>query len=127
MNIEQEIADIQAKLDALILAAKKPTKETALNNKEQPEYSIVRGDRSGVFFGVIERRKGQEVTMSDCRILHWWEGAAACPGLALYGTSDPDGCRFTGAVNVMILDAVEILPCTRMAVESLKAVKEWKP
>ena len=37
---------------------------------------IVRGDRSGLFFGELVSRKGREVKLKDCRRLWYWEGAA---------------------------------------------------
>lgn len=40
--------------------------KTAENKKE---FYIVRGDRSGVFFGNIKERNGQEVTMTNVRRL----------------------------------------------------------
>ena len=33
---------------------------------------IVRGDRSGVFFGTITKKEGQEVTLENCRRL-WYK------------------------------------------------------
>ena len=38
---------------------------------------IVRCDRSGVFFGEIEKREGREVTMRNVRCLWYWNGAAS--------------------------------------------------
>ena len=38
---------------------------------------IVRGDRSGVFFGEIKERNGREVTMTNVRRLWYWDGAAS--------------------------------------------------
>ena len=40
-------------------------------------YYIVRGDRSGVFFGKIEERNGQEVKMKEVRRLWYWDGACS--------------------------------------------------
>lgn len=36
---------------------------------------IIRGDRSGVFFGTLENRNGREVKLSNCRRLWYWDGA----------------------------------------------------
>ena len=46
----------------------------AEKGKEMEKY-IVRGDRSGVFYGEIKERKGQEVTMTNVRRLWYWDGA----------------------------------------------------
>ena len=88
---------------------------------------IVRGDRSGVFFGTLSEKDGQEVKLEKCRRLWYWEGAASISQLAVDGTSNPGNCKFTVTVDeIGILDAIEIIPCTEKAVESIEAVKVWK-
>lgn len=88
---------------------------------------IVRCDRSGVFYGEIEKRDGQDVTMKNARCLWRWYGAASLMQLALEGVKQPKDCMFTVTVDRLeVLDAIEILPCTDAAVESIEAVKSWK-
>lgn len=88
---------------------------------------IVRGDRSGVFFGTINERNGREVTLSNCRRIWYWEGAASLSQLAVDGTSSPSGCKFTVTVpEIVILDAVEIITCTDKAINSIENVWVWK-
>ena len=90
-------------------------------------YYIVRCDRSGVFAGNIVERNGQEVTMSDARCLWYWNGAASLMQLAKDGTSNPQNCKFTVSVDSLtVLDAIEILPCTKTAEKSIRSVKEWR-
>lgn len=50
---------------------------------------IVRGDRSGVFFGTLLERNGQEVVLADCRRLWYWDGAASISQLAVDGVPTP--------------------------------------
>lgn len=88
---------------------------------------IVRGDRSGVFLGTLEERNGQEVTLSNCRRIWYWDGAASISQLAVDGTSKPEECKFTVVVSeILILDAVEIIPCTDRAIKSIESVRIWK-
>ena len=88
---------------------------------------IVRGDRSGVFFGTLTKKEGHEVTLEKCRRLWYWDGAASISQLATDGTVKPNNCNFTVTVdNIVILDAIEIILCTTKAIESIEAVKEWK-
>lgn len=90
-------------------------------------YYIVRGDRSGVFFGKIKERNGREVTMTEVRRLWYWEGAASISQLAKDGTCRPENCKFTVTVDeILVLDAIEIDKCTEKAVESILGVTEWK-
>lgn len=91
------------------------------------KYVIVRADRAGVFFGKLEEKNGQEVTLSDVRKLHYWDGAAAVEEIAMIGTKKPDNCRFTVTVPSMVIEgAVQIIPCTEVGIETIKSVKEWK-
>lgn len=88
---------------------------------------IVRGDRSGVFFGTLAERSGREVKLTACRRLWYWEGAASLSQLAVDGTARPSGCKFTVSVDeIIILDAIEIIPCTDRAVNSIESVGVWK-
>lgn len=91
------------------------------------EKYIVRGDRSGVFFGEIKERNGNEVTMANVRRLWYWDGAASISQLAQEGTVKPNNCKFTVTVDeVIVLDAIEIDKCSDKAIKSIEAVCEWK-
>lgn len=88
---------------------------------------IVRGDRSGVFFGTLKEKNGQEVVLGECRRLWYWDGAASISQLAVDGTAEPTNCKFTVVVDfISILDAIEIIPCTHKAIESIEGVRVWK-
>ena len=88
---------------------------------------IVRGNRSGVFFGVLKERTGGEAVLTGCRRLWYWDGACSLSELAVNGTARPEGCKFTVAVpELAILDAIEVIPCTEKAIESIEGVKVWK-
>ena len=87
---------------------------------------IVRGDRSGVFFGTITKKEGQEVTLKDCRRLWYWSGAASISQIATDGVANPGACKFTVTVGkIVILDAIEIIPCTDKAIENIEGVRKW--
>lgn len=88
---------------------------------------IVRGDRSGVFFGTLEERKGREVKLSNCRRLWYWDGAASNFQLAAEGVKAPKNCKFTVTIpEIEILDAIEVIPCAPEAIKSLESVQAWK-
>lgn len=87
---------------------------------------IIRGDRSGVFFGEIVERNGQETKIKNCRRLWYWEGAASLSELAVSGTKRPESCKFTVTVSsVTITDAIEILDVTEDAAKSIDEVPVW--
>lgn len=90
-------------------------------------YYIIRADRAGVFFGHVKERQGDEVVMSEVRRIWYWNGAASLSQLATEGVKRPELCKFTVTVPEMtILGVIEIIPCSEAAVESIKAVSEWR-
>lgn len=96
-----------------------------MENKEQ--YYIIRGDRSGVFFGQIANRNGQEVELRNVRKLWYWDGACAVEQLAIDGVTRPSECKFTVVVPEMIVtDAIQILPCSDKVAKILAEAKAWK-
>lgn len=93
----------------------------------QGKYVVVRGDRSGVFAGVLESIEGQTVKLTDCRRLWYWDGAASISQIAKDGVKKPHRCQFTVTVeSIAILDAIEVIPTTAEAEANIKAVPEWK-
>jgi len=90
------------------------------------EYVIVRTYSAGVFAGYIKRRDGQEVELINARRLWYWDGAASLSQLSIDGVSKPDKCKFPAPVSsVTILQAIEILPVTAKAKQSIATVEEW--
>lgn len=88
---------------------------------------IVRGDHSGVFFGILTEKNGREVKLKNCRRLWYWSGAASLSQLAVDGVANPNGCKFTVTVDeIAILDAIEIIPCAEKAINSIEGAYEWR-
>lgn len=88
---------------------------------------IVRGDRSGVFFGTLAEKDGKEVRLENCRRIWYWDGANSISQLAVDGVTKPSSCKFTVTVSeIIITDVIEIIPCTDKAIENIEGVKEWR-
>jgi hypothetical protein len=88
---------------------------------------IIRGDRSGVHYGTLVKKEGTEVTLKKSRRLWYWNGAASLSQLAKEGVTKPSSCKFTVTVDeIVILDAIEIIPCTETAIANIEGVSEWK-
>lgn len=88
---------------------------------------LIRADRAGVFFGTLKEKNGNEVTLTDCRRIWYWDGAASISQLAVNGTTAAKNCKFTVFVPKMtILGVIEIIPCTDVAIKSIEGVAEWK-
>ena len=91
------------------------------------DYIICRTYSAGVFAGTLVSRKGQEVELKNARRLWYWDGAASLSQLAMDGVKKPANCKFPREVSsVLLLNAIELLPVTRVARESIKRVKIWE-
>lgn len=94
---------------------------------KEMENVIIRTEKAGVFFGNIKERNIHEATITNCRRLWYWSGAASLSQLATEGTTRPGDCKFTMVVDEMIvLGIIEIIPCTKQAIESINSVEIWK-
>ena len=94
---------------------------------KENKFYIVRTDRAGVFFGKIKEASHEEVAMTDVRKLWYWEGACAVEQLALEGVKNPEACKFTVAVqDMVVMNPDQIIPCTDAATENLSKVAVWK-
>lgn len=91
------------------------------------KYAIVRTYSAGVFAGYIKKREGMEVVMLNARRLWQWYGAASLSQLAVDGVSKPEQCKFPCEVpEITLTQAIEIIPCSKKAQESIKGVEIWK-
>lgn len=90
-------------------------------------YVIVRTYSAGVHAGYLVGRNGKEVTLKYARRLWYWDGAASLSQMAVDGVSKPGNCKFPCEVDEIILtEAIEILPCTEKARKSITEVKIWE-
>ena len=96
---------------------------------EGMDFCIVRGDRSGVFFGYIKSisSDGKQVELINSRNIYYWDGAAGISQLAEFGTSTPQSCKFTVPVKRRKLtDVIQIDYITEEASKILNSVPVWK-
>jgi hypothetical protein len=91
------------------------------------DYVIVRTYSAGVFAGNLVGRAGKEVVLKNARRIWYWDGAASLSQLAVDGTSKPEKCKFPCEVpEIVLTEAIEIIPCTEKAEKSIKAVPVWQ-
>jgi len=91
------------------------------------DYVIVRTYSAGVHAGYLKERNGREVTLLDSRRLYYWDGAFTLSTVATKGVSKPDNCKFPDVVpEILLLEAVEIIPCSEEARLNIKNVPVWK-
>jgi hypothetical protein len=95
--------------------------------KRKSAYVIVRTYSAGVFAGTLVSRNGQEVVLKNARRLWYWSGAASLSQLSVDGTSNPLACKFPCEVpSITLFQAIEILPVSETARQSIAGVSVWK-
>lgn len=98
-----------------------------INNEEK--WYVIRGDRSGVFFGKIKERKSdcKNIVFKNIRRLWKWDGAASISQIAESGVTIPNRCKFTVVVDELELtDVIELITCKADAVKNIQEVDVWK-
>ena len=80
---------------------------------------IVRTYSAGVHFGYLVERNGREVSLERSRRIWRWRGANTLSEVALHGV-DKDYSRLSEPVSILLLESIEIIPCTPKAVEELE-------
>lgn len=88
---------------------------------------IIRSAGAGVFFGTLAEKNGDEVSLTDCRRIWYWDGAASISELAVSGVTKPSECKFSLTVpEITVLQVIEIIPCSEAAISNIEAVPVWK-
>ena len=82
---------------------------------------IIRTYSAGVWFGELEQKVGNEVILKNARRMwKWWaKKGISLSACALYGVKH-DGSKIVEPVESVWLEAIEIIPCTDKAIESLE-------
>jgi hypothetical protein len=89
-------------------------------------YVLIRTYSAGVFAGILKEREGKEVKLQKVRRLWYWDGAFTLSAVATSGVSRPENCKFACELEEIILtEAIEIIPCTKVAQESIRKVKDY--
>ena len=87
--------------------------------KSSTKYVVVRGSLA-TFCGFLEARDGQEVTLSEARMIGYWEKRHMLSTLCQRGPEDGH-VRISDAVErVVILDATAVLFCSVAAADGLR-------
>ena len=102
-------------------------RENVMSCNDGLVYAIIRTYSAGVFAGYIKSRDGKEVCLVNARRIWKWVGAATLSQMALHGVNSPDECKFPEAVpEITLTEAIEIIPATEKARESLEGVPIWE-
>ena len=82
---------------------------------------IIRTYSAGVWFGEIIEKAGMEVIVKDARRMYTWHTvkSISLSSVAIYGINQSKS-KICQAVEFVNLEAIELIPCTEKAIESLE-------
>jgi hypothetical protein len=86
---------------------------------------IVRTYSAGVWFGELIEKSGNEVILRDARRMWRWHAAKSISlsGVAKYGIKQ-DKSKICPALDLQWLEAIEITPCSAVAIESIEGAPD---
>lgn len=92
------------------------------------KFVIVRTYSAGVWFGELAEKAGKEVILKNARRMwRWWAAESiSLSGVALYGIKE-NSSKIIAPVEAVWLEAIEIIPCTKVAIDSIKGAAHVKP
>ena len=99
--------------------------ESNLNNFAIDQEVIIRTYSAGVWFGVLKQKAGNEVILTKARRMYeWWaKESISLSGVARYGIKQ-DGSKICGELDSVWLQAIEIIPVSGEAADSIRSSKE---
>jgi hypothetical protein len=125
MNFDELTIGEARKLSKLF-SAEAQSKEEGLNDMIG-EKVIVRTYSAGVHYGTLEQKSGKEVILKNSRRLWYWK--TANNGISLSEVANAGlakDSRVCASVELIWLEAVEIIPCTKEAIKNIEAANEYK-
>jgi len=101
---------------------KKETLNTFIGKKV-----IIRTYSAGVFFGILSEKAGEEVILKSARRMYHWKAqkGISLSACALYGIDDKSS-KIVEPVESIWLKAIEIIPCSIVAIKSLEEAPHVK-
>ena len=110
---------------AEMLGAKNTATESGFDSFVIGQEVIIRTYSAGVWFGRLKQKSGKEVILTEARRMwRWWaKESISLSGVALHGIKQ-DKSRIAGAVESVWLEAIEIIPISGKAAESIRTAQE---
>ena len=110
---------------AELLSMKNTSAESGLNSFAIGQEVIIRTYSAGVWFGRLKEKSGKEVILTEARRMwRWWaKESISLSGVTLHGIKQ-EKSRIAGAVESVWLEAIEIIPVSGSAAESIRWAQE---
>ena len=110
---------------AELLGMKNTAAEAGLDGFAIGQEVIIRTYSAGVWFGRLKAKSGDEVILTEARRMwRWWaKESVSLSGVALHGIKQ-EKSRIAGAIDSIWLQAIEIIPISGKAAESIRTALE---
>ena len=127
MNINKLTIGQAKELTAMFGTASKEQKPLPFAHEMIGKKVIIRTYSAGVWFGTLSQKSGKEVILTDARRMwRWWAAESiSLSGVALYGVKEGKSI-IAPPVPSQWLEAIEITPCTDVAIESIEGCEHAK-
>ncbi|VTY10068.1 Uncharacterised protein [Neisseria subflava] len=101
------------------------TEAKGINDYAIGKEVIIRTYSAGVWFGVLKQKAGNEVILTKARRMYkWWaKESISLSGVARHGIKQEDS-KICGELDSVWLEAIEIIPVTGDAAESIRTALE---
>lgn len=101
------------------------TEAKGINDFAIGKEVIIRTYSAGVWFGVLKQKAGNEVILTKARRMYeWWaKESISLSGVARHGIKQDDS-KICGELDLVWLEAIEIIPVTGNAAESIRTAVE---
>lgn len=108
------------------LSDKKISDNSTLNDMIGQKV-IIRTVNAGVHYGLLEQKAGNEVILADSRRLWQWHAlkSISLSGVANFGIK-PEKSNIAPRVKQIWLEAIEIIPCTDAAAQTIESAPDAK-
>ena len=117
--------EVTLKEIAELLGMKNTAAESGLSSFVIGQEVIIRTYSAGVWFGRLKEKAGDEVILNEARRMwRWWaKESISLSGVALYGINQ-EKSRIAGAIDSVWMQAIEIIPISGKAAESIRTAEE---
>ena len=122
-------------IDDLTIKQLKQIQSLSLGNDDQKQKTeglncmvgkkvIVRTNSAGVWFGELDQKIGKEVVLKNARRMWKWHTvkSISLSSVAIHGINQSKS-KICEAVESTWLEAIEIIPCSEVAIQSLESAK----
>ncbi len=110
-----------------IQAMASPPKDSSIDSHLVGKKVIIRTQSAGVHFGTLKSKTGAEVLLSSARRLWFWKTESGGISLSEVATGGiKSESKVCSPVELIWLEAIEIIPCTLTAASSIEAKNEYR-